>query len=140
LAWAVITWAKRVMSRSIRIVRSALDNGVNFLDDCWDYNGGTSEERMGKALREGYRQKAFQKAFLMTKIDGPTKKAANQQLEDSLRRLQTDHVDLLQFHEIIRHSDPARIFRPHLRRGRRDGGSAGCQERGEDSLYRVHWT
>jgi predicted aldo/keto reductase-like oxidoreductase len=91
---------------SILIVRTALDSGVNFLDNCWDYNGGASEERMGKALRDGYRQKAF----LMTKIDGRTKKAANQQLEESLRRLQTDHIDLLQFHEIIRDSDPDRIF------------------------------
>jgi uncharacterized protein len=91
---------------SIRIIRTALDNGVNFLDNCWDYNGGVSEVRMGKALRDGYRQKAF----LMTKIDGQTKKAAEQQLDESLRRLQTDHVDLLQFHEVIRETDPARIF------------------------------
>ena len=91
---------------SIRIIRSGLDAGVNFLDNCWDYNGGVSEERMGKALRDGYRQKAF----LMTKIDGQTKKAAEQQLEESLRRLQTDHIDLLQFHEVIRGTDPARIF------------------------------
>src|SRR5215467_3347012 len=91
---------------AIRIVRTALDNGVNFLDNCWDYNGGVSEERMGKALRDGYRQKAF----LMTKIDGQTKKAAALQLEESLRRLQTDHIDLLQFHEVIRDTDPARIF------------------------------
>ncbi len=91
---------------SIRLVRTALDNGVNFLDNCWDYNGGQSEIRMGKALRDGYRQKAF----LMTKIDGQTKQAATQQLEESLRRLQTDHVDLLQFHEVIRETDPARIM------------------------------
>ena len=91
---------------SIRIIRTALDGGINFLDNCWDYNGGVSEERMGKALRDGYRQKAF----LMTKIDGQTKQAATQQLEESLRRLQTDHIDLLQFHEVIRESDPARIF------------------------------
>ena len=91
---------------SIRIIRTALDSGVNFLDNCWDYNGGVSEVRMGKALRDGYRQKAF----LMTKIDGQTKQAATQQLEESLRRLQTDHIDLLQFHEVIRETDPARIF------------------------------
>lgn len=91
---------------SIRIVRSALDQGINFLDNCWDYNGGQSEIRMGKALRDGYRQKAF----LMTKIDGRTKQMASQQLEESLRRLQTDHIDLLQFHEVIRDSDPDRIF------------------------------
>jgi uncharacterized protein len=91
---------------SLRIIRTALDSGVNFLDNCWDYNGGVSEVRMGKALRDGYRQKAF----LMTKIDGQTKTAATQQLDESLRRLQTDHIDLLQFHEVIRESDPARIF------------------------------
>jgi len=91
---------------SIRLVRTALDNGMNFLDNCWDYNGGQSEIRMGKALRDGYRQKAF----LMTKIDGQTRKAATEQLEESLRRLQTDHVDLLQFHEVIRETDPARIM------------------------------
>jgi uncharacterized protein len=92
----------------IRLVRTALDNGMNFLDNCWDYNGGQSEIRMGKALRDGYRKKAF----LMTKIDGQTKQAATQQLEESLRRLQTDHVDLLQFHEVIRETDPARIMGP----------------------------
>ena len=91
---------------SIHIIRTALDNGINFLDNCWDYNGGQSEIRMGKALRDGYRQKAF----LMTKIDGQTSKAASQQIEESLRRLQTDHIDLLQFHEVIRDTDPERIF------------------------------
>ena len=93
---------------SIRIIRTALDNGINFLDNCWDYNGGESEIRMGKALRDGYRQRAF----LMTKIDGRTRQAAAQQIEESLRRLQTDHIDLLQFHEIIRMNDPERIFAP----------------------------
>ena len=91
---------------SIRIIRTALDNGVNFLDNCWDYNDGKSEVRMGKALRDGYRQKAF----LMTKIDGQTKTSAAKQIDESLRRLQTDHLDLLQFHEVIRETDPARIF------------------------------
>ena len=91
---------------SIRIIRTALDSGINFLDNCWDYNGGQSEVRMGKALRDGYRQRAF----VMTKIDGRTKKAAAEQIEESLRRLQTDHIDLLQFHEIIRMEDPDRVF------------------------------
>jgi predicted aldo/keto reductase-like oxidoreductase len=91
---------------SIRIIRTGLDSGISFLDNCWDYNDGQSEIRMGKALRDGYRQKAF----LMTKIDGRTKKAASQQLDESLRRLQTDHIDLLQFHEVIRDDDPGRIF------------------------------
>ncbi|HET7439943.1 MAG TPA: aldo/keto reductase [Terriglobales bacterium] len=91
---------------SIRIIRTAVDQGINFLDNCWDYNDGQSEIRMGKALRDGYRQRAF----LMTKIDGHTKKAAAQQIEESLRRLQTDHIDLLQFHEVIREGDPEAIF------------------------------
>src|SRR5271156_6565112 len=91
---------------SIRIVRTALDEGINFLDNCWDYNGGESELRMGKALRDGYRQKAF----LMTKIDGRNRATATEQINDSLRRMQTEHVDLLQFHEVIRESDPDRIF------------------------------
>ena len=91
---------------AIRIMRTALDNGLNFFDNCWDYNDGHSEVVMGKALRDGYRQKAF----LMTKIDGRDAKAAMSQLEESLRRLQTDHVDLLQFHEIIRMDDPERVF------------------------------
>lgn len=91
---------------SIRIIRTGLDEGVNFLDNCWDYNGGESEIRMGKALRDGYRQKAF----LMSKIDGRNKAAAARQIEDSLRRLQTDRLDLLQFHEVIRDTDPDRIF------------------------------
>lgn len=93
-------------NESIAIIRKALDEGINFLDNCWDYNGGGSEIRMGNALRDGYRQKAF----LMTKIDGRNKATANQQLEESLRRLQTEHIDLLQFHEVIRETDPDRIF------------------------------
>jgi len=91
---------------SIRIVRTALDEGINFLDNCWDYNDGESEIRMGKALRDRYREKAF----LMTKIDGRNKATAGRQINESLKRLQTDHVDLLQFHEVIRESDPDRIF------------------------------
>lgn len=92
----------------VRIVRTALDNGLNFLDNCWDYHAGESELRMGQALRDGYRQKAF----LMTKFDGRTKKAAAQQIEESLQRLQTDHIDLIQFHENIRMEDPDRFFAP----------------------------
>jgi aryl-alcohol dehydrogenase-like predicted oxidoreductase len=91
---------------SIRIIRTGIDEGINFLDNCWDYNDGESEIRMGNALRDGYRQRAF----LMTKIDGRTKTAADAQLNESLRRLQTDRIDLLQFHEVIRDSDPERIF------------------------------
>jgi predicted aldo/keto reductase-like oxidoreductase len=91
---------------SIRIIRMGLDGGINFLDNCWDYNGGESEIRMGNALRDGYRQRAF----LMSKIDGRTKAAATSQINESLRRLQTDRIDLLQFHEVIRDTDPGRIF------------------------------
>jgi len=93
---------------SIRIIRTALDEGINFLDNCWDYNGGASEIRMGKALRDGYRKKAF----LMTKIDARTRKGAASQIDESLRRLQTDAIDLLQFHEVIRDNDPELIFAP----------------------------
>jgi aryl-alcohol dehydrogenase-like predicted oxidoreductase len=94
--------------KAIEIVRTALDRGINFLDNCWDYNDGTSETRMGKALRGGYRQKAF----VMTKIDGRSKKAATRQINQSLRRLQTDCIDLVQHHEILRYEDPHRIFDP----------------------------
>ena len=93
-------------AESIRIIRTALDNGMNFLDNCWDYNDGQSEIRMGKALRDGYRTKAF----LMTKVDGRDRKTAAAQIDESLRRLQTDHLDLLQMHEIIRLTDPEHIF------------------------------
>lgn len=92
---------------SIRLVRSAVDRGINFMDNCWDYHDGDSEVRMGKALRDGYRQKVF----LMTKIDGRTKQAANKQIDESLRRLQTDHLDLLQLHEVIRMEDPDQAFK-----------------------------
>ncbi len=93
---------------SIKIVRSAIDGGINFMDNSWDYNKGDSEIRMGKALQGGYRQKVF----LMTKIDGRTKEEAAKQIDESLQRLQTDHVDLLQFHEVLRMEDPDRIFAP----------------------------
>jgi len=91
---------------AIRIVRSALDRGITFLDNCWDYGDGECEIRMGKALRDGYRQKAF----LMTKFDGRTKEAAARQIDESLKRLQTDHIDLIQYHENIRLDDPDRFF------------------------------
>lgn len=90
----------------IRIIRTALDKGINFLDNSWDYHNGGSEVRMGKALGEGYRAKAF----LMTKIDGRTKAIATQQIDESLKRLQTDHIDLMQIHEVIRMEDPDRVF------------------------------
>jgi predicted aldo/keto reductase-like oxidoreductase len=107
---------------AIRVVRTALDEGINFLDNCWDYNGGVSEERMGKALEEGYRQKAF----LMTKIDGRTGQEARRQLEQSMARLKTDHIDLVQIHEVIRMADAEQAFQPRnvvdvLKQARQDG-------------------
>ncbi|HZZ79663.1 MAG TPA: aldo/keto reductase [Gemmataceae bacterium] len=92
---------------SLRIVRTAIDRGINFLDNSWDYNDGASEIRMGKALKDGYRNKVI----LMTKIDGRTKDEAAKQLDESLRRLQVDTIDLVQHHEVIRFEDPDRIFR-----------------------------
>jgi predicted aldo/keto reductase-like oxidoreductase len=91
---------------AIRIVRRAIDEGVTFMDNSWDYNDGASETRMGKALGDGYRAKAF----LMSKIDGRSKKEAARQLDESLRRLKTDRIDLVQHHEVIRFEDPHRIF------------------------------
>jgi aryl-alcohol dehydrogenase-like predicted oxidoreductase len=89
------------------LIHAALDRGINFLDNSWDYGHGNSEKWMGAALAQGgYRDKAF----LMTKIDGRTKEAANSQLEESLTRLKTDRIDLVQFHEILRFDDPDRIF------------------------------
>src|SRR5205085_6974462 len=91
---------------AICIVREAIDRGINFLDNCWDYNEGESETRMGKALRDGYRGRAF----VMTKIDGRNKKEAAKQLDESLKRLDVDCIDLVQHHEILRFEDPHRIF------------------------------
>ena len=102
---------------SIRLIRTAIDSGINFMDNSWDYNNGASEIRMGKALQEGYRNKVF----LMTKIDGQTRKAASEQIDESLSRLKVDTIDLLQFHEIVRMSDPERIFGP-------DGGIEAALE------------
>ncbi|MCW3097507.1 MAG: NADP-dependent oxidoreductase domain protein [Chthonomonadaceae bacterium] len=91
---------------SVKLIRTAIDRGINFMDNSWDYNEGASEIRMGKALQNGYRSKVF----LMSKYDGRTKESATQQLEESLRRLQTDRLDLWQFHENIRMEDPDRFF------------------------------
>lgn len=91
---------------SIRIIRAAIDNGLTFMDNSWDYNDGKSEERMGKALEGGYRKKAF----LMTKFDGRTQVSAARQIDESLQRLKTDHVDLLMLHEVIRMNDADRFF------------------------------
>ncbi|HKP75442.1 MAG TPA: aldo/keto reductase [Longimicrobiaceae bacterium] len=93
---------------ALRIIHRAVDEGINFLDNSWDYNDGASEERMGKALKDGLREKVF----LMTKIDGRSRKEAERQLHESLRRLKTDCIDLVQHHEVIRFDDPHRIFDP----------------------------
>src|SRR5262249_3315170 len=91
-----------------RIIRTAIDSGINFMDNCWDYHNGEAEIRMGTALRDGYRQRVF----LMTKIDAHSSTAATQQIEQSLSRLQTDVIDLVQIHEVIRFDDPERVFAP----------------------------
>ncbi|MBP5976732.1 aldo/keto reductase [Brasilonema sp. CT11] len=101
----------------IRIVRTAIDRGITFMDNSWDYNEGVSEIRMGKALRDGYRDKVF----LMTKIDGRSKKEAAKQIDESLQRLQVDCIDLVQHHEIIRYEDPYRVFDE-------EGANAACIE------------
>jgi aryl-alcohol dehydrogenase-like predicted oxidoreductase len=88
------------------VIRSAVDRGITFMDNCWDYADGEAERRMGAALRDGYRQKVF----LMTKFDGRTRQMAARQIDESLQRLQTDHIDLLQYHENIRMEDPDRFF------------------------------
>src|SRR6476659_6046290 len=95
-------------AEGIRIIRSAIDRGVTFLDNCWDYHDGESERRMGDALRDGYRKRVF----LMTKFDGRTKASTASQIDDSLKRLQTDAIDLMQYHENIRMEDPDRFFAP----------------------------
>jgi aryl-alcohol dehydrogenase-like predicted oxidoreductase len=115
---------------AVRIVRTAIDRGINFLDNCWDYNEGASEIRMGRALRDGYRQKAF----VMTKIDGRSKKEATKQLNESLKRLQVDCIDLVQHHEILRYEDPHRIFND-------EGANAALlQARSEGKLRHIGFT
>jgi predicted aldo/keto reductase-like oxidoreductase len=93
---------------SIHLMRTAIDGGITFFDNSWDYNEGRSEERMGRALKDGYRAKVF----LMTKMDSHSAKGFNSQLEESLRRLQVETIDLVQFHEVIRREDPEAIFAP----------------------------
>ena len=91
---------------ALRIVHGAFDRGITFFDNSWDYNDGESERRMGEALSDGRRQRVF----LMTKIDGRSRAEAARQLEESLTRLRTDCIDLVQHHEVIRFDDPHRIF------------------------------
>lgn len=104
-------------AEAVRLIRAAIDRGITFMDNSWDYSGGASERRMGLALKDGYRQRVF----LMTKIDGRTAESATRQLDESLKRLKTDHVDLLQHHEVIRFEDADRIFG--------DGGAHDALER-----------
>jgi predicted aldo/keto reductase-like oxidoreductase len=94
-------------NESIRLIQRAIDEGITFLDNAWDYHNGAAEERMGKAISQGNRR---DKVFLMTKVCGRTAKDAQSHLEDSLRRLRTDHLDLWQFHEIVYDNDPDWIF------------------------------
>ncbi len=100
-------------SEAVRIVHAAIDGGVNFFDNSWDYNGGRSEERMGKALAQDGKRK---KVFLMTKFcchrRGWSRTAALEMLEESLRRLQTDYLDLWQIHEVIQPDHPEKAFLP----------------------------
>ncbi len=98
----------REEQEAIRIIRTAIDRGITFMDNCWDYADGKCESWMGDALRDGYRQKVF----LMTKFDGRTKAATAKQIDESLQRLKTDHIDLMQYHENIRMEDPDRFFAP----------------------------
>jgi aryl-alcohol dehydrogenase-like predicted oxidoreductase len=102
-------------AEGIRIVHEAIDAGVTFMDNAWEYNDRVSEQRMGKALaQDGYREKVF----LMTKDCAHDRVATHsmQKLEESLQALQTDYLDLWQIHEVVWESDPDRIFAP--------GGSA----------------
>ena len=91
---------------SIRLIRTAIDRGITFMDNSWDYHAGKSEEWMGAALKDGYRDKVL----LMTKLDGRTKALAARHIEESLQRLEVEHIDLMQIHEVIRLEDPDRCF------------------------------
>jgi aryl-alcohol dehydrogenase-like predicted oxidoreductase len=93
---------------AVRLVQKAVDAGLTFLDNAWEYHDGASEEVMGEALRGGRRERAF----LMSKCcsHGRSKAVAMRQLHDSLRRLRTDHLDLWQIHEVVYDNDPDRHF------------------------------
>src|SRR6202521_6031730 len=93
-------------AEAVRIIRAAIDGGLTFMDNSWDYHEGESEKRLGKALQGGYRSKAF----VMTKVDGRTKQEAARQLDESLKRLRLDEIDLLQHHEVIRYDDADQLF------------------------------
>ncbi|MEO8620623.1 MAG: aldo/keto reductase [bacterium] len=93
---------------AISLVHRAIDDGITFMDNAWEYHDGVSEQRMGKALANGWRERVF----LMTKVctHGRDARTAMRQLEDSLRRLKTDHIDLWQVHEVAYAGDPERHF------------------------------
>ena len=92
---------------SVKLIHQAVDRGITFMDNCWDYNEGRSELRMGVALDQGgYRDKVY----LMSKMDGRSKEEATKQIDTSLKRMRTDRIDLVQHHEILRYDDPDRIF------------------------------
>lgn len=100
---------KSVLSddEATRLIHQGVDRGITFMDNCWDYNEGRSEQRMGAALAQGsYRDRVF----LMSKMDGRTRKEAIDQIDTSLKRLRTDRIDLVQHHEILRYDDPDRVF------------------------------
>jgi aryl-alcohol dehydrogenase-like predicted oxidoreductase len=92
---------------AVRLIHAAIDAGITFLDNAWDYNDGLSEKRMGKAIAD-----RRDRVFLMTKVctHGRDGKVAMRQLEDSLRRLRTDHLDLWQIHEVVFDDEPAKHF------------------------------
>jgi predicted aldo/keto reductase-like oxidoreductase len=96
-------------AETTRLIHAAIDGGITFMDNCWDYHAGQAEVKMGHALRGGYRERVF----LMTKIDGHTREAAAGQIEQCLERLQTEMIDLIQLHEMIRPDDPERVFAPN---------------------------
>ena len=114
-----------------RLVHAAIDGGITFMDNAWDYNEGVSESRMGKAL-VGRRDEVF----LMTKVcvHGRDARTAMKQLEDSLRRLKTDYLDLWQIHEVIFDDEPAKYFAP--------GGAVEALDRaapaGQGPVRRLH--
>jgi uncharacterized protein len=93
-------------NEAIRLVHAAIDEGLTFFDNCWDYQNGGAEEVMGRAMTEGRRDKVF----LMTKNCERDYDGSMRCLDDSLRRLRTDRLDLWQFHEIIYDNDPDWVF------------------------------
>jgi uncharacterized protein len=105
---------------AIRLMHQAIDNGITFFDNCWDYHDGYSEELMGKAIKD-----RRDKVFLMTKVCNRDYEGAKKNLDDSLRRLQTDVIDLWQFHEMVYDNDPDWVFERDGIRAAREAQSAG---------------